>query len=265
MARSTSRAWPRSRSSSPPPPPPPPGYLLDKEFELPGWLFSAKENLPVWHDPSGVPDDNFPSLMEKGYWAKVSSSTTLKEACQDLNDELGLRNRISDHPITLIILPNTPLRNANDIFSLLPSKLQARETRFLNRVERQTKIFAHIGAKELLNDIEGIGDFVRVNTSRIGTFVQSKIMHREEIEHQYHHYDATYKASPTPENHLEVLADLGHLRVACQVVKAPTTAFTSVTHLVESLDGKATVLNQTMDDATFMGCPEEDNPGTIGQ
>ncbi|CAN6176004.1 unnamed protein product [Urochloa humidicola] len=246
-------------------PPDHPEYLLDKQFELPGWLYSAKENVPVWHDPSEVPDGNFPNLTEKGYWAKVSSSTALKEACRDLNDELGLRNRLSDHPITLIILPNTPLRNANDISGLLPSELRAREIRFLNRVERQTKIFAHAEAKALLNDIKGVRDFVRVDTGRLSTSAQSKIRHREEMQRQYHQADAAYKASPTPDNHLEVLAALGRLRVACQAVETLTAASSSVTRLVESLNGNAAFLNQAMDEATFMGCPVEDHPGAGGQ
>ncbi|CAL5084969.1 unnamed protein product [Urochloa decumbens] len=248
-----------------PPPPDHPEYLLDKQFELPGWLYSAKENRPVWHDPSEAADANFPNLTEKGFWAKVSSSTALKEACRDLNDELGQTNRLADHPITLIILPNTPLRNAYEISGLLPSELGARDIRFLNRVERQTKIFDHAGAKALRTDIEGSRDLVRVDTGRLDRAVKSKIRHREEMEGQYHRADAAYKSSPTPEAHLEVLAALSRLRVACQAVEALTGASASVTRLVESLNGEAAFLDQGMNDATFMGCPVEDHPGAVGQ
>ncbi|RLN35190.1 hypothetical protein C2845_PM03G11530 [Panicum miliaceum] len=238
-----------------------PEYLLDKQLELPEWLYSRKVNRVVWHDPSSVPDPKFPDLKKKGFWVKVSSSAALKQACDDRNDNPALPERLADYPLTLFILPTTSPCEVFAITALLPSELRAPAIRIHNRVEQTAKLFARNVVQELLIDIGKARDHVDVHTLRLNTAIESKIMHREEMELQYHQADAAYKASPTPETHLEALAAVSRLDVARQVVEALSPAQACLTALGESLRDKAAVLEQAMENSTFMGCPVEEHPG----
>ncbi|PUZ72697.1 hypothetical protein GQ55_2G415300 [Panicum hallii var. hallii] len=238
-----------------------PEYLLDKQFELPEWLYSRKVNRVVWHDPSSVPDPKFPDLTEKGFWAKASSSAALKQACDDRNDNPALPERLADYPLTLFILPTTSPREVFDITALLPSEMRTPAIRIHNRVEQTTKLFARNVVQELLLDIGKARDNVAVDTLRLNTAIESKIKHREEMELQYYQADAAYKASPTPETNLEALAAVSRLDVARQVVEALLPARACVTALGESLRDKAAALEQAMESSTFMGCPVEEHPG----
>ncbi|RLM87659.1 hypothetical protein C2845_PM04G30880 [Panicum miliaceum] len=215
-----------------------PEYLLDRQFELPEWLYSRKVNRVVWHDPSSVPDPKFPDLTEKGFWAKVSSSAALKQACGDSNDNPALPERLADYPLTLFILPTTSPREVFDITALLPSELRTPAIRIHNRVEQTTKLFARNVVQELLLDIGKDTDHVAVDTLRLNTAIESKIKHREEMELQYYQADAAYKASPTPETNLEALAAVSRLDITRQVVEALLPARACVTALGESLRDK---------------------------
>jgi hypothetical protein len=239
-----------------------PEYLLDKQFELPGWLYAAKENCLVWHDPNVVPDPNFPGLRDKGFWAKVSSAAALKQACADRHAKAGPgTERLDEQPLTLFVLPNTPLRDAFVISALVPGELKTPAIHFLNPVERLGKVFAYGVARELVTHLNTAMDDARVRTGRLTTAVDSKIRHREEMERQYKQAEAAYKASPTPEAHLQVLAALSRLRVAHQVVFALVSAQSTVTALRNSLQDKVTFLEQAMNNYTLMGCPVQDHPG----